>query len=405
MDANHDLPRDVPGYPNPAAPDAIDYDANRREIVDYFTARQARLEVVKTTTTPRGQTIDWVPIESQYPGGKIATPPPEHRPHDDEASDRRDTHAIGELAQGGCEVGPPGTVPILRKKLEALSYSQPLRRYLSKMRAPVPDEGPFTLLPPGPGRGTHWYGNSKESKICWGAEGQFSCFAPFVASKAQSSIIQMALTNSDLPAKQTVEAGWQTYHEITGDFLPHLFVYYTTNGYALDADNVGGYNRDVDGWIQHDNVIFPGTTFAPLSRIDGEQRKISLKFQHFRDNWWLSCQGRWVGYYPGRLFMGNQSVFSTLGDHADHVGFWGEVASRESTATTTDMGSGRFPSEGFGKSAYFHHLRVQADRVGGMISYRGGSSRTDKNLYDIDAHFDSDGNWGSFAFVGGPGAV
>ena len=32
-----------------------------------------------------------------------------------------------------------------------------------------------------------------------------------------------------------------------------------------------------------------------------------------------------MGYYPVSLFVGNQSVFSTLGDHADHIGFSGEV--------------------------------------------------------------------------------
>jgi surface antigen len=46
------------------------------ELVDWLKARQASLKIVKTTTTPSGQTIDWVPIESQQPSGKIATAPP-----------------------------------------------------------------------------------------------------------------------------------------------------------------------------------------------------------------------------------------------------------------------------------------------------------------------------------------
>ena len=40
-----------------------------------------------------------------------------------------------------------------------------------------------------------------------------------------------------------------------------------------------------------------------------------------------------------------------------------------------------------------------------MIHFNGVSSATDKKLYDIDAHFNSGTEWGSFAFVGGPGAL
>ena len=47
---------------------------------------------------------------------------------------------------------------------------------------------------------------------------------------------------------------------------------------------------------------------------------------------------------------------------------------------------------------------VQSDRGGGMSRYRGADSRTDRNLYDIDPHFDDQTGWESFAFVGGPGA-
>jgi hypothetical protein len=104
--------------------------------------------------------------------------------------------------------------------------------------------------------------------------------------------------------------------------------------------------------------------------------------------------------------MGNQSVFATLGDHADRIGFWGEVASFGTLATKTDMGSGRFPTDGWTKSAYMHNLRVQRGRNGDMAEYDGsaGLRRTDPNLYDIDAHFNSNSNWGSYVYLGGPGA-
>jgi hypothetical protein len=388
---------DVAHYENPAPAPKSDRTGNKREITEYFERRHARLEIAATTETPRGQVIDWIPIESQRADRTIAKPPPTPR---EAAARLKDEHAVPELEYFGCKRGPKGTVPVLRKKLAALAFDRPLSLYLSKSQP----EWRFAL-PPGNGRGTHWHASARQSTICFGGSGQFSCFAPFVVPNTEEfSLLQIWLGNHDLPATQTVEAGWQVYKEITGDYAPHLFVYYTTNGYARDEDGHGGYNMDVDGWVQHDDLIFPGSTFAPLSVIDGEQRMIRLGYRLYRDNWWLSCQGRWVGYYPARLFMGNQSVFSTLGDHADTIAFWGEVSSRNSATTRTDMGSGRFPAEGWRKAAYFHNLVFQSDRSGGTTRFVGTDSRDDRTIYDIDLRCNEQGSWGSFAFVGGPGA-
>ena len=45
------------------------------ELENWFNARQKALNIVHTTTTPAGRTIDWVPIESQVGSGKIGSPP------------------------------------------------------------------------------------------------------------------------------------------------------------------------------------------------------------------------------------------------------------------------------------------------------------------------------------------
>jgi hypothetical protein len=393
--------QDVPHYPNPSPPDEPNVTKNREEISSYFERRQRRLKVVATTETPRGQIIDWVPIESQLVEGAVAEPPPSPTPKRAKKRRWEDAHGVPELEYFDCERGPSGTVPVLRKKLSALSFRRPLAQYLAK----GPPERRYPL-PPTSGRGGHWHASAHQRTGCFGGSGEFSCFSPYVdPNEEQFSLLQIWIANHDLAATQTVEAGWQVYPDLLGDFAPHLFVYYTTNGYAHDDDNQGGYNQDVDGWIQHDNVIFPGSTFAPLSVIDGEQRKISLRYQLFNGNWWLGCQDRWVGYYPARLFMGNQSTFSTLGDHADEIAFWGEVSTRSGLQSGTDMGSGRFPAEGWRRAAYFHDLLVQSDRGGGMTDFAGWDSRDVKALYDIDLQIGQSSNWGSYAFVGGPGAV
>ncbi len=390
----------------------IDYPRFQRETVEYFEARLKRLQVVKTTTTPRGQTLDWIPIESQYPRGEIASPPPP--PH------RRQAHATtyinqpellatAELERTDVERGPKGTVPILRKKLEALGYTKSLKKYLSKTRGHRIMRLQGMSLPAPEEDGNHRYASSGQSINCFGGEGQLSCFDPYVESSDDFSLIQIGLSNSDLGFKQTVEAGWQELQDLTGDWVPHLFTYYTTNGYSDDGDNKGGYNTDVDGWVQYDDTIFPGTTFTPYSTRGGDQFMITIKYQLYEQNWWFACQGRWVGYYPASLFMGNQSVFSTLGDHADHIGFWGEIFDSDDVAgrTTSDMGSGYFAESGWTWSACMHNLRVQTRRNGGSMTDYDGSSGlyiSDPDMYDINGHFNSGSGWGSYVYLGGPGA-
>lgn len=388
----------------------INHELYQREMLAYFEQRQKRLQVVKTTTTPRGQVLDWVPLESQHPSGEVAAPPPTShlRGHDGNHPEQKETLALSELEREKGELGPKGTVPILRKNLEALGYTKSLKRYLSKSRGhrvlrlrgaglAVPEEG-----------GSHRYANSGESVTCFGGEGQLSCFDPYLESSDDFSLIQIGLSNSDLGFLQTVEAGWQEFQDLTGDWVPHLFVYYTTNGYSDDGDNKGGYNRDVDGWVQYDNQIYPGTTFTPYSTRGGGQFKMTIKYQLYQGNWWFACQGRWVGYYPASLFMGNQSVFSTLGDHADYIGFWGEIYDSDDVAgrTTSDMGSGYFAEAGWTWSGYMHNLLYQSDRGGSMSEYDGTGNQfsSDPDMYDIQSHYKSGSSWGSYVYLGGPGA-
>ncbi len=379
-------------------------------MVEYFEQRLKRLQIVKTTTSPHGQTLDWVPIESQHPRGEIANPPPTSHLHAHETAnaEQKEILAICELERENAEHGPEGTVPILRKNLAALGYTKSLKKYLSKTRGHriMRLRGMGLAAPEEDGK--HRYANSGQSIICFGGEGQLSCFDPYLESSDDFSLIQIGLSNSDLGFLQTVEAGWQEFQDLTGDWVPHLFVYYTTNGYSDDGDNKGGYNRDVDGWVQYDNLIYPGTTFTPYSTRGGSQYKLTIKYQLYQGNWWFACQGRWVGYYPASLFMGNQSVFSTLGDHADYIGFWGEIYDSDDVSgrTSSDIGSGYFAEAGWTRSAYMHNLLEQTDRGGSMGDYDGTGNlfSSDPDMYDIQARFKSGSSWGSYVYLGGPGA-
>jgi Neprosin len=373
---------------------------------DYFQGRQKKLEVAATTTTPSGQIIDWVPIQSQLRGAeKIADPPPPPE-YAARSRGRAGKPVRFELEYPDVRRGPKGTVPILRKRLDRLP-AESLQNYLSKHRHQVRDwvrtRNGMDLPMPEPG--AHWYASAVQSAVAFGAEGFLSAFDPFTETSGDFSLIQVALINRDLPQRQTIEAGWQECYQIYGDWVPHLFLFYTTNGHTENGDDIGGYNQDVDGWVQHDGSIYPGAVYSPTSVIGGQQYEMWIKFQLFQDNWWFWCNDRWLGYYPARLFMGNQTVFSTLGDHADQIHFFGEIYDSDELAgnTTTDMCSGQWPSARWQRSGYMRNLRIQ-NRASKMNDFDGGTSVSDPNRYDLESHMKSGSNWGSYMWIGGPGA-
>lgn len=251
--------------------------------------------------------------------------------------------------------------------------------------------------------GNHHYTMTSQSITCFGDEGNISAFDPYTGSSTDFSVMQIGLVNDGTGQSQTVDAGWQEYQQEYGDWVPHLFVFYTTNGYTENGDNKGGYNQDVDGWVQYDGSIYPGATSSPNSTPGGAQYILQIKYQLYENNWWFRCNGRWIGYCPASLFMGNQSVFSTLGDHASTIGFWGEIGD-VNEPTKTQMGSGYWAEDGWTYSAYQSNLMVQTDRGGGLSDYDGGSGWTsDPNLWDIITNMKSGTNWGSYFFMGSPG--
>jgi hypothetical protein len=48
---------------------AIDQRQLNPELSQWLETRQSLLKIIKTTTTPSGQMLDWIPVESQLPEG------------------------------------------------------------------------------------------------------------------------------------------------------------------------------------------------------------------------------------------------------------------------------------------------------------------------------------------------
>ena len=69
------------------------------------------------------------------------------------------------------------------------------------------------------------------------------------------------------------------------------------------------------------------------------------------------------------------------------------------------MGSGSWPEAGFGQSAYIRNM-VYTDTGNVDRVYDGSKSLTvsDSNRYRLSASWNSGGDWGSYFYLGGPGA-
>ena len=103
-----------------------------------------------------------------------------------------------------------------------------------------------------------------------------------------------------------------------------------------------------------------------------------------------------VGYWPAELF-------NHLTDHATMVEWGGEVVNTrpDGLHTSTQMGSGHFAEDGFGKSSYFRNLEI-VDSDNTLTSAQDIQTLAENtNCYDIKSSHDSD--WGQHFYYGGPG--
>jgi hypothetical protein len=376
--------------------------ARLEEIHQYLADRYARRDVVMRTVTKSGQALDWVPIKSQLGRARLAEPPDEDRPYQSPKGERRAKPVVFELEARGAERGPEGTVPLVRKEIDRIRPVTSLNDWLAKgtraHRVMAPDADRDVALPED--GGSHKYANTSQGVTCYGTEGNISAWDPFVEWSDEFSLGQLGLSRGSGTGRQTLEVGHQEYRDLYGDWVPHLFVFYTTNGYTQQGDNKGGYNQDVDGWVQYSSSIHPEALSSPLSQFGGVQYIMSLKVQLWQGNWWVRVNGQWVGYYPASLYNANG-----LRSQAGAVSWFGEIVDSGGHAgtTRTDMGNGHWPYEGWQWCAFMNNLRYQSSTGGAMSTYQGSAWASHPSCYGVEEHFNNTGSWGSYFWWGGSG--
>jgi len=100
-------------------------------------------------------------------------------------------------------------------------------------------------------------------------------------------------------------------------------------------------------------------------------------------NWWLQVGGNDVGYWPS-------TIFTSLQNSASSVEWGGEVFSPDAGQTSTQMGSGHFPNEGFAKSSHIKNMLV-VDSSNTLRSPGGVNLlATDSKCYGKEYHKSND---------------
>ncbi|XP_019153068.1 PREDICTED: uncharacterized protein LOC109149638 [Ipomoea nil] len=351
---------------------------------------------VKTIQSPDGDLIDCVQSHLQpafdHPElrGKKPLEPPE-RPKGHTSNNNINNDAMEESFQRWSDFGescPEGTVPIRRTREKDVLRASSVRRFGRKIirrvrRDTMSSDHEHAVA----------FVNGDEY---YGAKANINVWTPRVTDQYEFSLSQIWVISgtfgNDL---NTIEAGWQVSPGLYGDNYPRFFTYWTTDAYQT----TGCYNLLCSGFVQTNNRIAIGAAISPRSSYNARQFDIGITI--WKDpkhgHWWLEFgSGLLIGYWPSFLF-------SHLRGHASMIQFGGEIVNSRSTGshTATQMGSGHFADEGFGKASYFRNLQT-VDWDNSLVPLSNLHLLADHpNCYDIKAGRNN--VWGNYFYYGGPG--
>ncbi|KAL2345846.1 hypothetical protein Fmac_007131 [Flemingia macrophylla] len=292
---------------------------------------------------------------------------------------------------------PRGTVPIRRSTVHDVLRAKSLFDFGKKQRRSSLTrrrDAPDVVSGNGHEHAIAYTGSSEE---VYGAKATINVWEPSIQvvnefSLSQIWILSGSFDGSDL---NSIEAGWQVSPELYGDSRPRLFTYWTSDSYQA----TGCYNLLCSGFVQTNSRIAIGAAISPISSYDANQYDITILI--WKDpkvgNWWMSFgDGTLVGYWP-------EELFTHLATHATMVEWGGEVVNTRANGqhTSTQMGSGHFAEDGFGKASYFRNLEV-VDTDNSLTSVHNILTLAENtNCYDIKSSYSNE--WGTYFYYGGPG--
>ncbi|KAJ7527501.1 hypothetical protein O6H91_16G058200 [Diphasiastrum complanatum] len=290
---------------------------------------------------------------------------------------------------------PENTVPVRRTTVADVLRSGSKRRYGRKPRAslieiPLPQAQPVSSA-------------SHEHAIAYaignqyyGARASINVWKPTINMPYEFSLSQIWLLAGSFDGDlNTIEAGWQVSPELYGDTSPRLFTYWTSDAYQT----TGCYDLGCSGFIQLTNDLAIGAAISPVSSLGGSQFDIQILI--WKDlatsNWWMLLgDNTLVGYWPKELF-------THLTVAANMVQWGGEIVNTNPSGhhTSTQMGSGQFPSGGFERASYFRNLAYVDASYQLLPQINLHAQAEHPNCYGIKLSYNT--AWGNYFFYGGPG--
>ncbi|KAM3686408.1 hypothetical protein ACJW31_11G197100 [Castanea mollissima] len=279
-----------------------------------------------------------------------------------------------------------GTIPIKRTKEEDLLRASSVATYGRKKHPQFNTD----VTVKGDGR-EHALVYVEGDKY-YGAKATINAWKPQIQEHDEFSSSQI-LIRGDVSGVgvNTIEAGWQVNYELYGDTNTRLFIFWSnTNA----NQTTGCYNLLCSGFVQTNDQIGLGGALAPLSNYAGSQYE--LNFLVWKDpnggNWWLQVGDKYIlGYWPASLFL-------SLFDSASEIHWGGEVINSQQgdEHTSTQMGSGHFPDEGYSRASYFNNFQI-VDSSNILTAPKNSSTLAEKpKCYNVI-------NLGSLFYYGGPG--
>ncbi|XP_073114864.1 protein neprosin-like [Elaeis guineensis] len=353
---------------------------------------------IKSIKSPDGDIIDCVHISHQpafdHPSLRnhaIQTRPSFHPLglyDESKLASKMETKSIPQLwhQNGMC---PEDTIPIRRTKKEDVLRATSVERYGKKRHRPIPN--PTSVHPT-------WSNTGHEHAVVYarggkyyGAKAQINVWNPMVQERKEFSLSQLWVSAGPVEQLNTVEAGWHVCPSLYGDDKTRLFAYWTSDSYR----STGCYNLGCSGFIQVNRDIALGAVIYPISSYGGREYEITLLIwkDPISGNWWLQYGNLSpIGYWPS-------SLFRDLSDSASLIEWGGEVVNLKLNGghTSTKMGSGHFPGEGFGKASYFKNIQI-VDQSNHLQAFQGiDNIITRPTCYDL-RHADE-----GYIYYGGPG--
>lgn len=364
---------------------------------------------IKTILSPDGDIIDCVRTSDQpafdHPFHKDHTPQmrPSIQPEELFGESSQST-TISEVegrtnpfkqpwhSYGNC---PDGTIPIRRTKKEEVLRANSIKSFGRKRPQSLIRHQNLDPQPMSENGHQHAIVYVEGDKY-YGAKATMNVWNPKIQQSNEFSLSQIWVLSGNFGQDlNSIEAGWQVSPDLYGDNNTRLFTYWTSDAYQA----TGCYNLLCSGFIQINNRIAMGAAISPISAFQASQFDISILIwkDPKQGHWWMQFgSGLVLGYWPSYLF-------SNLGDSASMIEWGGEVvnSNQGDQHTTTEMGSGHFPDQGFGKASYFRNIQV-VDGTNKLKAPDGiGIFSEQPNCYNVITG--NKGDWGRYIYYGGPG--